>query len=132
MNIGEAARRSGVSAKMIRHYESIDLIPRVLRTEAGYRVYTEDGIHTLRFIRRARDLGFPIDRIRILLALWQDRERSNADVRRVAMDHVTELKQRIGQMQAMAATLEHLAHCCAEHGDRPSCPILDNLGNDQA
>ncbi len=126
MNIGEASAASGVSAKMIRHYESIGLLPKVARSDAGYRRYDEPTVHTLRFIRRARDLGFSIAEIGELLALWRNRRRSSADVKRIALAHAAELQQRIEQMRGMQRTLEHLAHCCA--GDeRPDCPILDDL-----
>ncbi|MBA2964491.1 MULTISPECIES: Cu(I)-responsive transcriptional regulator [Ramlibacter] len=126
-NIGEAARRSGVSAKMARHYESLGLLPAVHRTEAGYRQYGEREVHTLRFIRRARDLGFSMDEIGQLLKLWQNRRRSSAEVRRIASRHVDELARKLAEMEAMKRSLEHLIHCC--HGDeRPDCPILDELG----
>ena len=126
MNIGEAAQASGVSAKMIRYYESIDLIPPASRSDAGYRHYTPSEVQTLRFIHRARDLGFAIDAIRRLLALWRDRARSSAEVKQVALDHVAELKHKIVELQQMVGTLEHLAHHC--HGDdRPECPIIDEL-----
>jgi Cu(I)-responsive transcriptional regulator len=126
MNIGEAAQASGVSAKMIRYYESIALIAPATRSEAGYRHYNAAEIHTLRFIRRARDLGFPIATISRLLALWQDRSRASGDVKAIAREQITALRHKITEMEAMAATLEHLAHHC--HGDaRPDCPILDDL-----
>jgi len=126
MNIGEAAQASGVSAKMIRYYESIGLIPPATRSDAGYRNYTESEVHTLRFVRRARDLGFSIEAITRLLALWRDRARSSAEVKQVALDHVAELKHKIVELQQMVGTLEHLAHHC--HGDdRPECPIIDEL-----
>ena len=126
MNIGEAAQASGVSAKMVRHYEALGLLPRVPRTAAGYRQYGDAEVHTLRFIRRSRDLGFGIDEIRALLALWHDRARSNADVKRIALKHVADLRRRIDEMLAMQRTLAALAACC--HGDgRPDCPILDDL-----
>lgn len=126
MNIGEAARRSGVSAKMIRHYEAIGLIAAPARTEAGYRVYTEAGVHELRFIRSARDLGFSMAQIADLLTLWRDRDRSSAEVKRLALDHVSALEARIAELQAMADTLTHLARTC--HGDdRPDCPIIEGL-----
>ena len=115
MNIGEAAKASGVSAKMIRHYEAIGLIPPPPRSDAGYRVYGEQEIHTLRFIRRARDLGFSIKHISRLLALWQDRSRASADVKRLALSHVEELERKARDLQEMAATLKHLARNC--HGD---------------
>ncbi|HYF43494.1 MAG TPA: Cu(I)-responsive transcriptional regulator [Ramlibacter sp.] len=125
-NIGEAARRSGVSAKMVRHYESLGLLPAVHRTESGYRQYSEREVHTLRFIKRSRDLGFSMAEIAELLKLWQNRRRSSADVRRVASKHVDDLNQRIAEMEQMRQTLQHLIHCC--HGDeRPDCPILGEL-----
>ena len=126
MNIGEASTLSAVSAKMIRHYESLGLLPKVPRTEAGYRVYDEASVHTLRFIRRARDLGFNMKEIEALLGLWRNRRRASADVKRIATAHVADLQKRIDEMQAMQRTLSHLAHCC--QGDsRPDCPILDDL-----
>ena len=125
-NIGDAAKASGVSAKMIRHYESLGLLARARRTQAGYRIYDHADIHTLRFVRRARDLGFPIKTIDKLLGLWRNRRRSSADVRRVAGRHIVELDQKIDELQAMKRTLEQLVHDC--HGDqRPDCPILDDL-----
>jgi MerR family copper efflux transcriptional regulator len=126
MNIGQASAASGVSAKMIRYYESIDLIPRADRTGAGYRVYSAADVGTLRFIRRARDLGMPIERIRLLVSLWHDEARSSGDVKRVALEHVSELRDKIAELTAMCEALESLAHAC--HGDRrPECPILDDL-----
>ena len=126
MNIGQAASRSGVSAKMVRHYEALGLLPRIARTEAGYRQYGDNEVHTLRFIRRARDLGFPMAEIAELLKLWQNRRRASADVQRIARRHVSHLEGRIAEMASMKRTLEHLIHCC--RGDaRPDCPILDEL-----
>ena len=126
MNIGEAAARSGVSAKMVRHYESLGLLPKVARTDAGYRQYGDAEVHTLRFIRRARDLGFSMAEIGELLKLWQNRRRASADVKRIALAHVADLERRIEEMASMKRTLERLAACC--HGDqRPDCPILDEL-----
>jgi len=126
-NIGEAAARSGVSAKMVRHYESLGLLPDVARTDAGYRQYTDSNVRTLRFIRRARDLGFSMGEIAELLKLWQNKGRASADVKRIALDHAADLHRRIEEMTAMKRTLERLADCC--HGDhRPDCPILDELG----
>ena len=126
MNIGQAADRSGVSAKMVRHYESLGLLPRIGRTESGYRQYAEKEVHTLRFIRRARDLGFSMSEIAELLKLWQNRRRASADVKRIALAHVADLDRRMEEMAAMKRTLERLADCC--HGDeRPNCPILDEL-----
>jgi MerR family transcriptional regulator, copper efflux regulator len=125
-NIGEAAQRSGVSAKMVRHYESLGLLPSVGRTDSGYRQYTDKEVHTLRFIRRSRDLGFSMAEIADLLKLWQNRRRSSADVRRIAARHVQELDRRLAEMEGMRQSLQHLIHCC--HGDhRPDCPILDEL-----
>jgi Cu(I)-responsive transcriptional regulator len=126
MNIGEASNQSAVSAKMIRHYESLGLLPKVDRTDAGYRQYDEAAIHTLRFIRRARDLGFAVKEIETLLALWRNRRRASAQVKKIALEHADDLQRRIDAMQAMQRTLQHLAGCC--HGDdRPDCPILDDL-----
>ena len=126
MNIGQAAAASGVSAKMIRYYESIGLINAVTRTEAGYRVYSEADVHTLRFVRRARDLGFSVEQITNLLALWQDRSRASAEVKRIAQAHVVELEEKMRELAEMANTLRHLAKNC--HGDhRPDCPIITEL-----
>jgi MerR family copper efflux transcriptional regulator len=126
-NIGEAAARSGVSAKMVRHYESLGLLPTVARTDSGYRQYGESEVHTLRFIRRGRDLGFSMAEIAELLKLYQNRRRASGDVKRIALAHVADLERRMNEMAEMQRTLEHLAHCC--HGDeRPDCPILDELG----
>lgn len=128
VNIGEAARRSGVSAKMVRHYESLGLLPRVGRTDSGYRQYSEAEVHTLRFIKRSRELGFSMHEIAELVGLWQNRRRSSAGVKRIAQKHADELAQRIEAMQAMQRTLAQLIHGC--HGDdRPDCPILDDLAS---
>ena len=128
LNIGPAAQRSGVSAKMVRHYESLGLLPKIARTDAGYRQYGEKDVHTLRFIRRARELGFSMAEIAQLLKLWQNRRRASADVKRIALAHAADLQRRIDEMTAMQRTLERLASCC--HGDaRPDCPILDELGS---
>jgi Cu(I)-responsive transcriptional regulator len=124
--IGKAAKESGVSVKMIRHYESLGLLRGVPRTASNYRVYGENEVHTLRFIKRARNLGFPIEDIRALLSLWQDKKRSSAAVKKIAGTHMAALERRIAEMQAMLTTLRHLTHHC--HGDqRPDCPILDDL-----
>jgi Cu(I)-responsive transcriptional regulator len=129
MNIGQAAARSSVSAKMVRHYEALGLLPRVARTEAGYRQYGDAEVHTLRFIRRARDLGFSMAEIGELLKLWQNRRRASADVRRIAERHVADLERRIAEMASMKRTLQHLVHCC--RGDeRPECPILEELAHE--
>jgi len=128
MNIGEAAQRSGVSAKMVRHYESLGLLPRVARTDAGYRQYGDKEVHTLRFIRRARDLGFSIAEIAELLKLWQNQRRSSASVKRIAQEHLAALEAKMAEMAAMRKTLQHLVHCCS--GDeRPDCPIIDELAH---
>jgi Cu(I)-responsive transcriptional regulator len=126
VNIGEAARLSGVSAKMVRHYESLGLLPRVNRTDSGYRQYSEPDVHVLRFIKRSRELGFSMDEIAELVSLWQNRRRASGSVKRIAQRHATELALRIEAMQSVQRTLQHLIHCC--HGDdRPDCPILDDL-----
>lgn len=127
MNIGEAARASGVSAKMIRYYESVGLIPAAARSVAGYRSYGPREVQSLRFVRRARDLGFPVATIAELLALWSDQERHSADVKALALEHVAALERKIAEMQAMAGTLRHLAEACSG-SDRPDCPILEDLG----
>ena len=128
MNIGDAAKASGVSAKMIRYYESTGLIPAAGRTGSGYRVYSDTEVQMLRFIRRSRDLGFPVEKIEELLALWRDRSRHSADVKRLALDQIDGLKRKISEMQAMMDSLQHLADaCCGDH--RPECPILADLGN---
>jgi Cu(I)-responsive transcriptional regulator len=125
-NIGQAAGASGVSAKMIRHYEQSGFIPKAGRTASGYRIYRDADIHALRFIRRARDLGFSLKEIQALLGLWNNRRRASADVKRLAAKHLAELDAKIGEMQAMKRTLERLSDHC--HGDhRPDCPILDDL-----
>ena len=126
VNIGSAAQRSGISAKMVRHYESLGLLPRVARTDSGYRQYTEADVHTLQFIKRGRDLGFSMAEIAELVGLWHNRKRASASVKRIAQQHVDELAQRIEAMQAMQRTLVSLLNHC--HGDeRPDCPILDDL-----
>ncbi|WP_250509130.1 Cu(I)-responsive transcriptional regulator [Caballeronia sp. GACF4] len=126
MNIGEAAKASGVTAKMIRYYEGVGLLNPVGRTSSGYRVYGAQEIHALRFVRQARRLGFLVEDIRKLLALWQDRSRASAEVKAIATEHVAELDRRIDELTSMRDTLVHLANHC--HGDeRPDCPILDQL-----
>lgn len=125
-NIGQAAAQSGVSAKMIRHYESLGLLPPVQRTDAGYRQYGDKEVHTLRFIRRARALGFSMMEIAELLKLWQNKRRASADVKRIALAHVADLERRIAEMEAMRQTLAQLAHCC-QGNHRPDCPILTEL-----
>ena len=127
MNIGEAARQAGINAKRVRHYEAIGLLPKAARSGANYRSYSENDVHTLRFIRQARDLGFAIGDIRALLALWRDRRRPSREVKKLVQRHTDELRARIAELQGMVAALEHLGHRC--HGDeRPECPILDELG----
>lgn len=126
VNIGLAAERSGVSAKMVRHYESLGLLPRVQRTDSGYRQYTAADVHTLCFIKRARDLGFSMAEITELVGLWQNRRRASSSVKRIAQKHVDELTQRIEAMQSMQRTLSGLLSCC-QGDERPDCPILDDL-----
>ncbi|HJQ61011.1 MAG TPA: Cu(I)-responsive transcriptional regulator [Vineibacter sp.] len=129
MNIGEAARESGVSAKMIRYYESVSLLPPAERAQSGYRVYRDADVHSLRFIRRARDLGFSMQQIGALLALWRDKRRASAAVKKLAQAHIAELEARAAQLMAMSRTLRHLAAHC--HGDqRPECPILGDLADE--
>ena len=126
MNIGEAASTSGVSAKMIRHYEELGLLPAAKRTESGYRQYAQNDVHTLRFIRHCRDLGFSLMEIAELVSLWQNRRRPSRQVKALAEAHIKELEQKTQDLLAMKAPLEHLVQCC--HGDdRPDCPILDTL-----
>ena len=128
MNIGDVAKATGISAKMIRYYEETGLIRAALRTYSGYRVYSENDIQTLRFVRRARDLGFTVKQIDGLLTLWRDRDRASADVKQIAMGHVAELEKKMRELKEMTETLRHLASNC--HGDaKPDCPILMSLGN---
>ena len=126
MQIGQAARASGATAKMIRHYEAIGLVAPAGRRDSNYRDYSAEDVERLRFVRRARDLGFPIERIRDLLALWGDRERSSAEVKRIALDHIAELEGRIAAMREMVGALHGLADGCAGDG-RPDCPIIAGL-----
>ena len=124
--IGQAAERAGVSTRMVRHYEGLGLLAGVARTDSGYRQYTEADVHSLRFIRRARDLGFSMDEIAQLLGLWQDKARASSQVKQIAQKHIDNLAERIAAMQAMQRSLQTLVGCC--HGDeRPDCPILDDL-----
>ena len=126
MRIGEVSKASGISERMIRHYEKIGLMPPAPRRDSGYRDYGERDIHTLRFIGRARDLGFSIEEIRKLLELWNDRTRASADVKALALARAAELKRKERELHEMRRSLEHLAACC--HGDdRPECPIIDDL-----
>jgi MerR family copper efflux transcriptional regulator len=128
MNIGQAATATGITAKMIRYYESINLIPPGRRSDSGYRIYGDNDLHALRFVKRARTLGFSLEQIRELLSLWQNKERASADVKTIAMGHVAELNQRIAELTEMRDTLQTLASCC--HGDnRPDCPILQSLAD---
>lgn len=128
MNIGQAAQASGISAKMVRHYEALGLLPDIARTESGYRQYDEAAVHTLRFIRRARDMGFGLDAITELVGLWHNRRRSSASVKRIAQKHHDDLAQRIEALQAMQRSLHTLlCHCPGD--ERPDCPILDDLAH---
>ncbi|MEQ9638260.1 MAG: Cu(I)-responsive transcriptional regulator [Devosia marina] len=131
MNIGQASEKSGVSAKMIRYYEQIGLISPPSRTDSNYRVYGAEEVHVLRFIKRARTLGFSVEETAALLELWQDRTRASAEVRDIASTHIAALETKIVELQGMVKTLRHLVHCCA--GDnRPDCPILDDLAGTPA
>jgi len=131
MNIGEASKHSGVSAKMIRHYEGIGLIPKAVRTYSGYRTYSASDVHTLRFVRQARNLGFSIKQIEQLLGLWRNQRRPSSKVKALAQEHIAELDARIVELEAMKRTLQALAEHC--HGDdRPDCPILDGLAEPSA
>ena len=131
VNIGQAAKLSGVSAKMLRHYESLGLLGQVVRTDSGYRQYTSTDVNTLRFIKRSRDLGFSMAEIAELVNLWQDRSRASASVKHIAQKHLDELGTRIAAMQAMQRSLQDLLQHC--HGDsRPDCPILDDLAGRQS
>jgi MerR family copper efflux transcriptional regulator len=128
-SIGQAAKDSGVSVKMIRHYEAVGLLPKAPRTFGNYRLYGANDVHTLRFIKRARALGFSMDDIKQLVGLWQNKSRSSATVKRIAGKHLDELRKKIAELNAMVGTLEHLTRHC--HGDhRPECPILEDLAKD--
>jgi MerR family copper efflux transcriptional regulator len=126
MNIGEAAKLSGVSSKMIRHYESIGLLAGALRNASGYRVYGENDLHTLRFIGTARSLGFSLDEIKQLLSLWQDKNRSSADVKNLVLNHIADLDQKIAELTSLRSTLQTLAGACSGSA-RPECPILSGI-----
>ncbi|EJD6581238.1 Cu(I)-responsive transcriptional regulator [Providencia rettgeri] len=128
MNIGQAAKLSGISAKMIRYYEQTGLIPKAKRTNAGYRYYSQTDIDSLNLIRRARTLGFPTEQISVLLCLWRNRERASADVKNMALTHLHELKRKINDLQGIANTLEVLTKHCHGNSD-PDCPIIENLVN---
>lgn len=131
MNIGEASKATGISVKMLRYYEEIGLVRPALRADSGYRVYSDNNISTLRFVRRARDLGFQVKQIASLLDLWQNGSRASADVKSLAMEHVHDLERRRRELDDMIATLEHLAHHC-NGDDRPDCPILQGLSVEDA
>lgn len=126
MNIGEASKISGVNAKLIRHYESIGIIPKASRSESGYRTYSETDVHILSFVKRSRTLGFSMKEIKKLVSLWRNKSRSSSDVKNLALNHIQEMEQKISELQEMVKTLKHLAKNC--HGDsRPDCPILIEL-----
>lgn len=130
LNISQAARASGVNAKLIRYYESIGIVPKAARSDAGYRLYSDSDIHILTFVRRARDLGFPMKEIKKLVSLWKNKSRASSEVKNLALAHVKTLEQKIAELESMADTLKHLAKCC--RGDsRPDCPILDELAIDR-
>lgn len=126
MNIGEAALATGISAKMVRHYESIGLLPQASRTDAGYRLYGDKDLQRLRFIRHSRDLGFSLEQIGQLLDLWQNRKRASREVKTLAQAHIAEMDRKLQEIQEMRATLVHLVHCC-KGDDRPDCPIIESL-----
>lgn len=126
MNIGQAAKASGVNAKLIRHYESIGIIPKASRTDAGYRVYSDTDINILSFVKHARSLGFSMKEIKKLVSLWRNKSRASSDVKSLAEKHIKEMERKVTELQEMIKTLQHLAKAC--HGDsRPDCPILDGL-----
>ena len=130
MNIGQLAKHSGVNAKLIRHYESIGLIPKASRTDSGYRSYSDNDIHILKFVRRARSLGFSMKEIKKLIGLWRNKSRPSRDVKMLASDHIKQLEQKIAELQAMVDSLRHLSKNC--HGDhRPDCPILNKLESEE-
>ncbi len=126
MNIGQAARHSGLSAKMIRYYESTGLLKPANRSDSGYRLYQADDLHTLAFIKRSRDLGFSLEEVARLLTLWQDRHRASADVKALARGHIDDLSRRIAELSELRDTLTHLVATC-QGDDRPDCPILKDL-----
>lgn len=126
INIGEAAKISGVNSKLIRHYESIGIIPKASRSDAGYREYTEADVNVLMFVKRARSLGFSMNEIKKLVSLWRNKSRNSADVKQLAVSHMNELERKVSELQSMIKTLRHLAKNC--HGDnRPECPIIESL-----
>lgn len=131
MNIGQASKASGVSVKMVRHYEAVGLLPKATRSFGNYRLYGESDVHMLRFIKRARALGFSMGDIKELVGLWKNKSRSSAAVKKIAGKHLEALRLKIAELKSMAVTLEHLVHHC--HGDhRPDCPILDDLAKERA
>ena len=126
MTIGEAAKISGVNAKLIRHYESIGIVPKASRTDSGYRTYTETDVHILSFVKRSRTLGFSMKEIKKLVSLWRNKARASAEVKTLAIKHIEEMEKKILELQDMVKTLKHLSKNC--HGDgRPDCPILNDL-----
>ncbi|MGZ3723196.1 MAG: Cu(I)-responsive transcriptional regulator [Bdellovibrionales bacterium] len=126
MNIGQAAETSGVNAKLIRHYESIGIIPKASRSEAGYRIYSEADVHILTFVKKARGLGFSMKEIKKLVSLWRNKSRASSEVKIMAQNHIDQLESKISELKAMTKTLKELAKCC--HGDsRPECPIIESL-----
>ncbi|TGN19601.1 Cu(I)-responsive transcriptional regulator [Leptospira idonii] len=126
MNIGEIAKVSGINARLVRHYESIGLIPKASRKDSGYRVYTDTDANVLKFIKSARGLGFSLGEIKQLISLWRNKNRSSEQVKSLAKNHLKRLESKIQELESMASTLRHLAKCC--QGDkRPECPILDEL-----
>ncbi|MEZ2684008.1 Cu(I)-responsive transcriptional regulator [Proteus vulgaris] len=131
MNIGQAAKKSGISSKMIRYYEQIGLIPKAIRTDAGYRDYSEADVVCFRFIRHSRALGFSTEQISTLLVLWNNRERASADVKSIAISHIEELNRKIAELQQMTQTLEHLAKDC-QGDNNPDCPIIAGLAAPKA
>lgn len=129
MNIGQAAKASGVNAKLIRHYESIGIIPKAGRSDSGYRVYSNADVNILSFVRRARGLGFSMKEVKKLVGLWRNKARSSADVKSLALAHVKDMEQKVAELESMVKTLKHLAKSC--HGDnRPECPIIDSLAEE--
>lgn len=129
MNIGAVSKSSGVSEKKIRHYESIGLIPKASRSLSGYRTYTETDVHVLKFILRARNLGFSMEEIKKLVSLWKNKKRQSQEVKKLAEKHIATLETKISELNSIVSTLKHLSHCC-QGDDRPDCPILEDLGRD--
>ena len=131
MNIGQASKASGVSVKMVRHYEAVGLLPKATRSFGNYRLYGESDVHMLRFIKRARALGFSMGDIKELVGLWKNKSRSSAAVKKIAGKHLETLRLKIAELKSMAVTLEHLVHHC-HRNHRPDCPILDDLAKERA